>query len=91
MTVDLERLEHLLDAAAGADEVELCAVSTRTASTRFSGSAITQAAALTDPVVQARVAIGKRIGVARDVAPTEALIRRAVELARPTSICSMSE
>ena len=77
----LEALERLLKVG-GADEVELCAISTRTASTRFSGSAITQAAALHDPVVQARVAIGKRIGVARDVAPTEALIRRAIELAR---------
>jgi predicted Zn-dependent protease len=77
----LEPLERLLKIG-GADEIELSAISTRCASTRFSGSAITQAAALTDPVVQARVAVGKRIGVARDVAPTEALIRRALELAR---------
>ena len=75
---DLDRLVR----AGGADEIELCAVQTRTASTRFSGSAITQAAALVDPVVQARVAIGRRIGVARDVASTPALLARAIELAR---------
>jgi predicted Zn-dependent protease len=68
-------LGRLVERADNADEMELSAVVAQGAAVRFAGSTIIQAAVLQDPLVQARVLLGRRLGVARDVDPTHALVK----------------
>jgi len=81
----LDRLQAALRVD-GADEVEVCFLGGRTGATRFAGSVITQSSVLEDPVVQVRVAVGRRIGTARaamlDPATLSDLGTRALALAR---------
>src|SRR5262249_3360927 len=84
-TMILDQLERALRVD-GADEVELCLLGGQAGATRFAGSAITQSSVLEDPVVQVRVALGRRIGTARgamiDQTTLPDLGKRALALAR---------
>jgi predicted Zn-dependent protease len=79
----LERLERALDAFDG--EAELSYHGARSGTTRFAGSRVTQSGDVVDQTVQARVAIGRRVGAARvnsvDDAALAAALARAHELA----------
>jgi len=77
----LEQLDEALRSADG--EIELSAVSSHQGSTRFANSRVTQTGDVIDVVVQARVAVGKRVGAARTnrLASINDAIARARELA----------
>ncbi len=60
----MERLASALRAC-GDGEVELSASSTRQGTTRFANSRVTQTSDIEDVTVQARVALGRRVGTAR--------------------------
>jgi predicted Zn-dependent protease len=75
----LERLQGAL----GDGEVELSARSSRQGTTRFANSRVTQSGDVEDVIVQARVAVGRRVGAARtnSFAAIGDTIARARELA----------
>jgi predicted Zn-dependent protease len=77
----LDQLDQALKNAEG--EIELSAVSSHQGSTRFANSRVTQSGEVKDLVLQARVAIGKRVGAARtnSLAHINDAIARARELA----------
>lgn len=79
----IERLERALGRAGGDAELSLHA--TRAGTTRFAGSRVTQTSDVEDVTVQARVAVGKRVGAARvnaiDDATLDGALRHARELA----------
>ena len=76
----LEALTAALARAGG--DVELSAHASRQGTTRFAGSRVTQTGDVEDVIVQARVAVGRRVGAARCNALDEQSLARAIELAR---------
>jgi predicted Zn-dependent protease len=76
----LERLERALQRADG--EAELSLHATRTGTTRFAGSRVTQTGDVVDQVVQARVALGRRVGAVRVNAVDDATLDAALAQAR---------
>jgi predicted Zn-dependent protease len=80
MSAELDRLEKALRRAGGDAELSLHA--SRTGTTRFAGSRVTQTGDVDDVVVQARVAVGKRVGAARVNAADDATLDRALAQAR---------
>jgi predicted Zn-dependent protease len=73
----VEQLAAALRAMPGVD-AELCAVVTRAGSVRFAQSRLTQSTVLGECVVQARVALGRRIGIARTSERSVAALRDAL-------------
>ncbi|HEX9102386.1 MAG TPA: DNA gyrase modulator, partial [Polyangia bacterium] len=63
-------------------EAELSVHASRTGTTRFAGSRVTQSGDVVDLVVQARVAVGKRVGAARVNSVDDATLDRALAEAR---------
>lgn len=76
----LDKLERALRRAGG--EAELSVHASRIGHTRFAGSRVTQTGDVEDVTVQARVAVGKRIGAARVNALDEATLDGALARAR---------
>ena len=76
----LDALERALRRAGG--DVELSLHASRSGTTRFAGSRVTQSGDVVDQVVQARVAVGKRVGAARVNAVDDAALDRALAEAR---------
>jgi PmbA protein len=72
----LERLERALRRAGG--EAELSLHATRVGTARFAGSRVTQTGDVEDVTVQARVAVGRRVGAARVNAVDEATLAGAL-------------
>jgi PmbA protein len=85
----LERLARALARAGGDAELSLHA--SRSGTTRFAGSRVTQTGDVVDVVVQARVAVGRRVGAARvnavDDGALDAVLAqaRAIAAAMPES------
>jgi predicted Zn-dependent protease len=81
MSLLLEKLEAALRGVEG--EVELSALESRQGTTRFANSRVTQTGDVMDVAVQARVALGRRVGAARTnrLASINEVIARARELA----------
>jgi predicted Zn-dependent protease len=78
-----EILERLAAALARFDgDGELSYQGTRLGTTRFAGSRVTQSGDVVDEVVQARVALGRRVGAARVNAVDAAALATALERAR---------
>jgi PmbA protein len=76
----IDRLSAALARAGG--EAELSVHASRSGTTRFAGSRVTQTGDVVDQVVQARVAVGKRVGAARVNAADDATLDRALAQAR---------
>ena len=76
----LDRLARALARAGG--EAELSFHGTTSGTTRFAGSRVTQTGDVVDQVVQARVAVGMRIGAARVNAVDDATLDQALAHAR---------
>ncbi len=76
----INRLILALERAGGDAELSLHA--SHLGTTRFAGSRVTQTGDVVDQVVQARVAVGRRIGAARVNAVDDAELDRALALAR---------
>jgi len=80
---DEELINRLINSIARAGgEAELSVHATRTGTTRFAGSRVTQTGDVKDVVVQARVALGKRVGAARANAVDDATLARILAEAR---------
>ena len=81
MSALLEKMEAALRGVEG--EVELSAQESRQGTTRFANSRVTQTGDVMDVTVQARVALGRRVGAARTnrLASINEAIARARELA----------
>jgi predicted Zn-dependent protease len=80
MSAVLQILEEALRADGG--EVELSYLGTRQGATRFAGSRITQSGDVMDHEVQARVAVGRRIGAARTNRVDRDSLQRTINQAR---------
>ncbi len=76
----ISRLINSLRRAGG--ESELSVHASRSGTTRFAGSRVTQTGDVEDVTVQARVAVGKRVGAARVNAVDDATLDRALANAR---------
>lgn len=76
----VERLERALRRAGG--DAELSVHASRSGTTRFAGSRVTQTGDVEDVTVQARVAVGRRVGSARVNAVDDATLDRALAEAR---------
>jgi predicted Zn-dependent protease len=76
----IQQLEEALKAAGG--DVELSAMATRLGTTRFANSRVTQSGDVEDRVVQARVAVGRRLGAARTNQLDADSLKRTIERAR---------
>ena len=82
-----ERLDELIkrlfnSVARAGVEAELSVHASRSGTTRFAGSRVTQTGDVVDVVVQARVAVGRRVGAARVNAVDDAALDRALAEAR---------
>jgi len=72
-------LARLHDALAGQPgEIELSAEGSRTGTTRFAGGRTTQSGDVENVVIQARVALGKRVGAVRTNALSVSSLRQAI-------------
>jgi predicted Zn-dependent protease len=76
----IDRLDRAVRRAGG--DVELSVHASRNGTTRFAGSRVTQTGDVVDQVVQARVAVGRRVGAARVNAVDDAALDRVIAEAR---------